>query len=211
VKTLSFGTIYLEESMIITKLEELEKGKVKVYIDEEYHFLLYKRDIYIYDLHEDMNITDEIYNDIFINVVFRRAKQKTLAILKYMDRTEHELLLKLKQADYTDAVAKEAIEYAKEYHYVDDERYARNYIECKKLSKSKRQLEMELMKKGIEKNYIEQIFAEEYNGEEEAIKKAITKKTKNNEAFSKENKIKLANYLYKKGFQLDLINKYLNK
>lgn len=196
--------------MLVTRLEELNKGKVKVYIEGEYHFLLYKKDINTYKLCENENISEEVYQDIKINTVFRRAKQKALAILKYMDRTEQELYWKLRQAEYTDEIIYATIDYVKAYHYIDDERYVRNYIEYKKSSKSKRQIEMELAQKGISKDYMEHAFADQYSGEEEAIKKAISKKTKNVENLSYEEKLKLVNFLYRKGFKMDLINKSIN-
>jgi hypothetical protein len=36
--------------MLITKLEKLDQGKVKVYINEEYHFLFYQKDIKVHHL-----------------------------------------------------------------------------------------------------------------------------------------------------------------
>ena len=195
--------------MIITRLEELEKGKVKVYIDEEYHFLLYHKDIKIHHLEEYKAISDIMYKDIITNTVLRRAKQKAIAILKFMDRTEQELVTKLKQADYPDNVITSVIEYVKEYHYIDDARYAVDYIRFKKDSKSRRQLHTDLMQKGIEKENIEKAFYEEYNDEDNAIQKAIAKKSKNWGDLNKEEKLKLSAYLFRKGYQLDLIKKYL--
>ncbi len=196
--------------MLITKLEESGKSKVKVYIDNEYYFILYHKDLMIYQLAENEIIPDAVYQDIYKNTVLRRAKQKGLAILKFMDRTEQELALKLKQADYTDSIISEVIAYIKSYHYIDDERYAVNYIRSRKDSKSKRQIYAELIQKGIEKMYIEQAFCEEYEDEEEAIRKAIGKKTKDISSMTEEEKMKLTSSLYRKGFPLDLIKKYIS-
>lgn len=196
--------------MIVTKLEELGKGKVKVYIDEEYHFILYQKDLRIYGIKENEIISDAVYNDIIKNTVLRRAKQKALAILKVMDRTEKELILKLKQADYTDEIISAVIEYMKSYHYIDDAKYAANYIYCKKNSKSRRQLQTDLMQKGIEKEQMEEAFLQEYDDEETAIKKAIYKKNKDIETMTKEDKLKLSAYLYRKGFSMDIIRKYVD-
>lgn len=196
--------------MIITKFEELGKGKVKVYIDEEFHFILYHKDISIHHLNENDFISDVVYNDIEVNTVLRRAKQKALAILKFMNRTEYELVNKLKQADYTDKIIDSVINYVKAYHYIDDIGYAHDYVRCKKDTKSKRQLQMELMQKGIEKDKIEQAILEEYDNETLAIKKAIEKKCKNLDNLTPEDKMKISAYLYRKGYQLDLIKQHLN-
>ncbi len=195
--------------MTITKLEELDKGKVKVYIDNEYHFCLYHKDLTTHHLKENAEITAAVYQDIYKNTVLRRARQKALAILKFMDRTEQELIFKLKQADYTDLVISDVITYVKDHHYIDDERYAFNYVRYRKDSKSKRQIYAELIRKGIEKENIEQAFGEEYDSEENAIQKAIGKKAKEVSNMSPEEKTKLTASLYRKGFQLDLIKKYI--
>lgn len=194
--------------MIVTKLEGLGKGKVKVYIDGEFHYLLYRKDIQIYKLQENEQISEKVYKEIIEDTVLRRAKQKAMAILKYMDRTEQELRQKLKQADYTETIIESAIEYVKKFHYLDDERFAMNYIRFKKNSKSKRQLQTELSQKGIRKEYIDLAFEEEYDDEELAIQKAVAKKTLDIDSLSQEEKMKLASSLYRKGFKMDLIQKY---
>ncbi len=195
--------------MIVTKLEELTKGKVKVYIDGEYHFLLYRKDINTYKLQENEMIQEKVYEEIIQDTVLRRAKQKAMAILKYMDRTEQELRQKLKQAEYTESITESAIEYVKMFHYLDDKRFAANYIRYKKDTKSKRQLQTELMQKGIRKEFIEQAFEEEYDDEDLAIQKAIAKKTMDIDSLSQEEKMKLASSLYRKGFKMDKIQKYI--
>lgn len=196
--------------MIITKLEGLDKGKVKVYIDWEYHFLLYNKDIKVNKLVENEIITEAVYDDILKNTVLRRGKQKAISILKFMDRSEQELKLKLKQADYTDSVISMILDYIKSYHYIDDTRYAQIYIRTKKESKSLRQIQMELMNKGIQKSIIEEAFTDEYETEDSAIMKAISKKCKDLSSLSKEDKIKLAASLYRKGFRSESIKKHLN-
>ncbi len=195
--------------MIITKLEDSHNGKIKVYIDDEYHFNLYQKDLKIHLLKENEMITEAVYQDIYKNTVLRRAKQKALAILKFMARTEQELVLKLKQAEYTDFVISEVLTYVKNYHYIDDKKYACNYIRSKKDSKSKRRIYSELIQKGIEKMNIDQAFCEEYEDENFALQKAMTKKNKNINDMTEEEKVKLTASLYRKGFSLDLIKKYI--
>jgi len=195
--------------MIITGLEPKERGKYKVYIDEEFHFVLYYKDLQKYKLEQDTQISGEIYRDIYLNTVLRRGKQKAIAIFKYMDRTKQELTLKLKQADYSDKVIEEVLEYVIKFHFIDDSRYAENYIRSRKDKKSKRQIITELIGKGIDKSLIDEVMSQEYDSEAEALKKAIEKKFKNLNDLTREEKMKFASSLYRKGFQLDLIKKYV--
>lgn len=211
--------------MRISKLEVVEKIKTKVYIDEEYHFLLYPQDMRLYKLEEGMELTDEEYKKIIKDTVLRRGKQKALTLLEHMDRTEYELILKLKISGYSQSIIDTIIAYVKSYHYIDDARYASQYIRYKKESKSKKQIQMELMQKGIASNFIEiamdeEYFSEEYfDGKEEledgpediAIKKAIYKKIKekNIDELDEKERTKLMGYLYRKGFSTDLIRKHM--
>ena len=54
-----------------------------------------------------------------------------------MDRTEHQLRVKLKEQDFNEQEIDEAVRYVESYHYIDDARYAANYIELKAEYKSR--------------------------------------------------------------------------
>lgn len=80
----------------------------------------------------------------------RQAKLKALRLLERMDRTEAQLREKLLQAEFDSEMVEKAIAYVKSFGYINDERYVRNYIECRCQSKSRRQLEQELQfRKGV--------------------------------------------------------------
>jgi regulatory protein len=201
--------------MVVTRFEELEQSKVKVYIDEEYAFLLYKKDIKRYKLEDGSVITSELYDKIIVDTVFRRAKQKAVAILQYMDRTEQELRKKLYEVGYTSSIIDRTLSYVNEYGYLDDERYAAAFVRSKMKTKSKLVIKTKLIQKGISKDIIDCIFMLEYgDGEQEdpeliAIKKAISKKTKTPEDLTYEEKQKLLASLYRKGFDLSKIKQIL--
>ncbi len=194
--------------MIVTGLEPCGKNKVKVYIEEEYYFMLYNREIYRYGLKVDKEISDLIVKELSDHMV-KRAKQKVMALLKSMNRTEAELRSKLALSGYREAAIDEAIEYVKNYHYIDDSRYAASYIRLKKQSKSRRQIIGELKQKGVSDEEIEEALGAEYDNEEEAIKKEILKKAKDIDSLSREEKQKLAAKLYRKGYGMDLIKSYV--
>ncbi|MSS63368.1 regulatory protein RecX [Velocimicrobium porci] len=194
---------------VITSLEYVEKKKVRVYINDEFAFPLYQSEIKKYSIEEGQFIEQERYNKIMEEIIFRRAKQKAMNLLKRMDRTEQELRTKLRQAEYPSAAVETAIEYVKSYHYIDDLRYAENYIRYKKGTKSIRMIEMELRQKGIDKESIRSALEEETISDDEALKKAIRKKAKNWDTMSYLEKRKVFAYLYRKGFKEEDIRKYL--
>ncbi len=90
------------------------------------------------------------------------AKKRALALLEKMDRTEQGLYRKLAESEYPEELILDAIEYVKKYHYIDDMRYARNYISYRQGSKSRRRLQQELMQKGVPKEITEQALEEIY-------------------------------------------------
>lgn len=187
--------------MVITSLEYGFKNRVKVFIEEEYAFLLYSSDIKKYDLEVQKVVSEELIKQIIEETVFRRAKQKAMAILKRMDRTEFELREKLKHEEYVDEIIERTIEYVKSYYYIDDKRYLENYIRVHQAKKSIRQIKQELKYKGIALNDFN--VALEVMDDQRAIERAIQKKMKNKKTLDVLQKQKLITYLYQKGFTSD--------
>ena len=59
----------------------------------------------------------------------REARRKALRLLEHMDRTEKGLRDKLTQSGFSETVSEDAIAYVKDYGYINDQRYAFNYID----------------------------------------------------------------------------------
>ena len=202
--------------MVVTQLEELEKSKVKVYIDDTYAFLLYRKDIEAFGLKADTDISEAVYERILTDTVYRRAKQKALSILKFMDRTEQELRNKLSDAGYTNEIIDRTISYVMEYGYLDNERFASAFVRNRMKVKSRLVIKTELLQKGISKDLAERILEEEYEKDEmgedaelAAIRKAVAKKTKSIEDLSMDDKRKLMASLYRKGFEIGKIKQVI--
>ncbi|MDF2540004.1 MAG: hypothetical protein K0S76_3025 [Herbinix sp.] len=206
--------------MIISSITETKDNKVKVFIDNEYAFWLYRKDLKRYQLEEGNDISDMVYHEILEDIVLYRAKQKALAILKYMDRTKYELNSKLKDAGYTDPIIELVMDYVTGYGYINDERFASSYVKNRMNTKSKMIIKMELIRKGIDKDLIGDAITSEYRIEDlnssedpelSAIKKAILKKGKDLVNLSYDEKQKLVGNLYRKGFDIDKIHKVIEE
>lgn len=135
--------------MIITKLERMTQKKCRVYLNDEAAFWLYFSEVSRYHLRENDEFTEDLYEEIYGAVLPGRAKLRCMNLLKVMDKTEGELRRKLRMEEYPERIIETALEYVKSYHYVDDLRYAKNYIEWKKESRSRQQIEYELQNKGV--------------------------------------------------------------
>ncbi len=200
--------------MIITRLEKKEGFKVRVYIDEDFAFVLTEKELECYSLKEGMELSIAEYERILEETIYHRVIDKALNILKFADRSEHELRRKLTQAEFPAALIDRAISYVRMYGYLDDKRFAASFIRSRMNKKSRLMIKNELMQKGISDDVISEAFEEAYAEEDEdaevtAIIKAIAKKTKDPEALTYEEKQKLIASLYRKGFDLVKIKQCL--
>lgn len=197
----------------ITRIEELDKKRSKIYIDQQFAFVLYKGEIVQYKLIEGKQLRDDIYDIIQKEILSKRAKKRSLNLLQKRPYTEQKLREKLAEGYYTEEIIEEAIEYVKAFHYVDDYEYACQYIFYHKESESRRKMENKLSMKGIDKETLEQAFRDSYDEEEQretelqqAIKLLDKKKYDVSTADWKE-KQKIYAFLVRKGISDSVIRK----
>lgn len=192
--------------MTVDRIEALDKRRSKVFIDGDFAFLLYNGELYRYRLEEGCQLDEEIYEELLWQVVGRRAREKALSLLKLQGRTESELRRKLKQAYFPEAVIEETVRFLKEYRYLDDEAYARNYAEIYGSRKSRAELERELLKKGLDRSLIREICREQEGRTDssEAIL-ALMKKRGFTEDFPLKERQKTIVYLLRRGFSWEEI------
>lgn len=95
------------------------------------------------------------------------AIKHALRILERQDRTEKQLKDKLAHVQlYSQEEIDKVIIYVKSYHYIDDFRYAKDFIRFRCHSKSKQQLLFALLGKGVDKDTILKALNDEYDEEE---------------------------------------------
>lgn len=138
-----------------------KKMRFRICLDNGADFLLYRKEVGRYELEEGKELTEEVYQTLFQEVFLPRAKMKAMHLLEQMDRTEAELYSKLKDSGYPEDAISAAIEYVRSYHYIDDERYARNYVRCHQENKSVRRMTMDLRNKGVPDHLIQLALEEE--------------------------------------------------
>ena len=132
----------------------------------------------------------------------KRAKHRALYLLERCDRTEQELRTKLSR-NYEPEIVEAAIRYVKEYEYIDDKRYAVNYLKSRGQIKSRRQIEQELLyKKGISRDVLEEACMEtEPQDERLLIRRWMEKKHMIPETATQEEQRRFYLFLMRRGFQ----------
>lgn len=191
--------------MQIEQIVPLDKKRSRVCLDNGMVFALYKGEIRALALQEGQEVSAALYQEIYNGILLKRAKRRMLYLLGQMDRTEAQIRQKLQQGGYPEGIIEEAIAYAMDAHYLDDARYARNYVRSQQEKKSREQMRMSLYRKGIRRELAEQALESEYilEDEQELILKWVQKKNYPGETASLKEKRRICQFLMRKGFHMD--------
>ena len=197
--------------MVVTKVEMLTKIKYKVYLDEEFAFVLYKGELSHYRIVEGTLLEEDTVQEILQKVICKRAKLRAMHLLEDMDRSESALREKLRQGLYPPEAVEAAISYVKSFGYLDDARYAENFVQSRKASKIRREILYQLCQKGVSREIAQQVVEECFDGqgETEAILKIIEKKRVDLRTATPEQMQKLYGHLARKGFRYEDIRQVI--
>lgn len=198
--------------MIIESVEELGRGRQRIRLDDGTVFSLYPKEARMLQLEPaaDVCLEPEQFEELLQQVLIPRARRRAMHLLERMERTEAQLREKL-TGDYPQEAVDAAVEYVKSYHYVDDLRYACNYVRCRRKEKSRRQLMMELYQRGVPGSLVQQALEEAYGEEDETMKIERWLQKKHYEAGQADVKQKqrMYQFLVRKGFRAEDILRVL--
>lgn len=201
--------------MQVTKIEELSKSRCKVYLDQELAFILYKGELRSFQVKEGQPLGEEAYRTIMEEVLPKRAKLRCMNLLMSREYTVQQLKDKLRQGFYPEEIIEEAVEYVASFHYIDDLRYAEDYITGHEDKRSRKRIEQDLLGKGISREILEQAWQqwEEKGGElneETMIRKLLEKKHFDGETADWKERQRMYAYLMRKGFSASEISKVIS-
>lgn len=195
--------------MIVMEIVPVDKRRSKVFLDEDFALVLYRGEINRFGIKEGEELSEDTYQEILKDVLFKRARERVLYLLKASDKTEQELVRKLKDGGYP----KEAIEYAvgfvKEHRFINDEEYGKRYVEFNSRRKSEKQIQFELQRKGLDKEMIRDILKEQPVDEEAQIQAYIRKKRIDPQELDRKERSKVMASLGRKGFSYEAVNRVL--
>lgn len=200
--------------MIVTQLADMGKGRYKVYIEERPVFALYRGELNRLGIREGEEIPEESLREIREEILPLRAKKRAMNLLQKREYTSAGLREKLREGEYPEACIEEALAYVESYGYVDDLRYARDFIAYNLERKSRMRIEQDLLRKGIRKDTLRAVFDElEEQGtrQDEAtmIKNLLEKKKYDAKTADRQEKQRMYAFLYRKGFHSEAINRAL--
>ena len=191
--------------MTVDRIEPIDKKRCKVFLNGEFAFALYRGELRRYQIEEGEELPEAVVREIMDTVVCRRARERSLYLLKFSSRTEGELRRKLQSGWYPEEAVEYAVSFLKRYHYLDDREYVRNYLEVHSGRKSRAELTQTLMRKGVDRELIRELSEESAPDSEEAIKRLLKKRGYDPGQASPELRRKTIAYLMRRGFPYEEI------
>lgn len=187
--------------MLVTKIQAVTKQKYRIELDGQPAFVVYKGELSRYGIKEGHEILQPIYEELVGQVLTKRAKLRAMHLLESMDRTRAELEKKLQSSEYPGEAVAEALAYVESFGYLDDKRYARHYVECKKEGRGKARLKMELAQKGVDRNIIEEVLDEaKLDDCRDTIRELVRKRRRGDGPMDDRERQRIYGYLMRKGF-----------
>ena len=197
--------------MQILEITKEKKGKILVHTDGVDCFPLYEKEADAWGIREGAELSRETWEELCSEILKKRVIRRAMFLLQQMDRTESQLRRKLAEGHYPEELIDEAVAYVESWHYIDDFRYACTYIRCHQAEKSRIQLKLALVKRGVPSELIDRAFEEEYaDNEEELIAKLLEKKHYDPEQMDQKEKYKICQFLLRKGFSISKIKRQMD-
>ncbi|MBQ4057419.1 MAG: regulatory protein RecX [Lachnospiraceae bacterium] len=197
--------------MIVTRLEQGNGKKYRVYADEEFLFALYVNELRQFHIQEGREISSDVIAYILDTIIYKRAKERALFLLEKRPYSVHMLKRKLKDNEYPVNVIDKVMTFLEKYHYLDDKEYVRMYVESYSGQKSKKQLVYDLYRKGISKAIVEEFFEVNDYSEQNCFEKQFQRYVRGKNPHDYRDRQKIFRYFYNKGFSTALIERYIKE
>jgi regulatory protein len=203
------------EEAFVTDIVKLTQKKVKVVLEDDIAFSLYNSELRKYHITIGSAISAEEWEEIR-KMLYKRLLTRALTLLKDKDYAVGELVSKFKKSVYPMAIIDEVIERLKSEKFLDDKRFAENYVMFHAEQKNRKQIEQFLYRKGIPEDLVDAAL-EEYaednpDSEVELAFSQLKKKVKPAMDLSDyETKMKLKSFLYRKGFEFSVIDRAIER
>ena len=147
--------------------------------------------------------------------MLEKARNYAFLLLKFRPRSERELYARLKKKKFDESVIKDTLSFLKEKNFLDDNYFARAWIESRlKKPFGLRRIEQELKRKGIDKEIIQaqiETSRKGYREEEVVLGLAQERWLKLKGLEPKKSKQRIFGYLLRRGFSPEIIIETVNQ
>lgn len=185
--------------MTITKIKQIgSTNRFHVYVDEKWSGIFLDEILAFYHFKTDMEIDEDEFKTIKSENDEKVAFDMAVFYLEKYVVSEKGLKAYLKKKSFDGKIIAKTVEKLREYGFIDDEKFAKNYFESLSTSKGKRAIANKLREKGVSAEIIGNLL--ENVDEESQIEMATTlaeKFVKNRQIDTKLKQKCLAHLIYK--------------
>lgn len=188
----------------ITSIEPQVKDKTRcsVFVDGRFYCGIKLEVAVRYRLKAGMTVDKSQLDLIQLETEKAQAVDKALTHISASPKTRKQITDFLAKKGYVGAVIDYVMERLDYYGYADDGQYCRAYIESVS-HKSKRAIEAELLKRGVDRATVEEELSDYSDDEEEVL--LLLQKYLRGKDLSMENIYKGCRYLISKGYDYDTV------
>jgi regulatory protein len=197
----------------VTLLKSQKNGKrVNVYLDGEFGFGIDLDNLVLSHIKIGSVLTDEEVQKIIRKAEFQKTLDKLLRFATFRPRSEKEIDDYLRRKKVHESIWKDLIEKLQHFELLDDAKFAKWWVDQRLAFKkiSAKVLKLELGKKGIDKNIIDDVLEETPVDEEKMARELLEKRAYKWDSLDpKIAKQKKFQYLAGKGFDFEVVKKVI--
>ena len=187
--------------------------RFSIFIDGEFALGLGIDVVIEFGLASGMSIDPELLEQIKSREEIVTVVNAAMHLLAYRARATGELQTRLRQKKFSQPAIDAAIEKLKGWHYLDDEDFAKNWVEQQGTHRprSRRVLAQDLRSKGIDKEIVEETLAGvEIDEESDAIRASIRKWESWQGLPVDVRNRRLSGFLARRGYGYDVVRKVIS-
>lgn len=198
---------------VITSLKPQKNKKfVNVFVDGKFRFGIDLDNLYNFGLKVEKELSEEELEKMNSEANFSKTFNRLLQYSMSRPHSTRELVDWLNRKKVQVKVQEKLLEKLNKFDLVDDEKFAKWWIDSRKQFKfkSKRELQFELRQKGVEGKLIDKVLGKADLDELEMAKKQAEKKLRSLGRYDAQTrKKKLGEFLQRKGFGWEIVKKVL--
>ena len=204
-------------SSIITKIEvqKSNKDRVNIYMDDEFAFACDAQLIYIHNITKGKSLDKEHLENIINEDNYIKGKSLALHFLERSFKSAKQVIDKLSEKEFDVRTIDRVMEFLKQYGFVDDGRFVELYIKEKVKSLGKNKIKFTLLKKGLPEELVKDEINKITSEEQFEIALQLGEKKlrilSKSESDTKKLYKKTADYLFRNGYDFEIINEVLEK
>ena len=200
----------------ITKIETQKKNKDRysIFLDGEFAFGVHVDVLVMHGLRKGMTLEKEELEALIHDESVKKAILAGIKHISYKQRTSKEVRDKLISLEYTPDQIEEAVEKLIDLAFLDDERYAEEFVDTRQQRYGRKRIFLELKKRGIAEGLAERALDKMLDvdaGYQTAMAMAQKKYAQCTGLDPRKAATRIQGQLLRKGYSYDVVNRIIKE